>query len=515
MSFDLSKVPTSELHRVDYVNIPGVYEASEWGKKFHALRVDEALGGGAAGGGKSLIGLHDAIPHVLVANELCQREEIRWGEIEDSALHLRRLSTGLDPTIRRAKIAYGRVFGTIDGKDCKFYEKDLKFVFRSGFQHQFGHCKDKDDWAAYYSKNFSHIFFDELREFEDEQYQHISSRARSNHPVLQRMIKVRAATNPGPGWVRKYFVDPSPKGGKILKRKLVREDGTFEWHTRIYMHATLFDNPDKAFVRDYERRLLARPAHIRDALLHGNWWVVVGAYFADHFRPDLHIIKPFRIPGDWQVFRSLDWGYKSKGVCQWWAVDPDGNLICIREWVFSMMDGTRVAQRIRDIEKSLHLWGHGRSKITGPADTNLWSEYSTTDSHAEKMAREGVHWLKADKRSRQMNAERLLTRLDDHGGGLHRPGIMWFDTCRESITTIPTIQSDKNDSDVPEKCDIDHACDAAQYACAYQTVKYDTLKKRLDSRKSVYLDEEEKEFAKEDAREARKDRGRLGYGANY
>lgn len=510
----LEGVALEDLWKVDYVEIPGVYSPSAWQIECHSLRTDEALGAGAAGPGKSVWLLNDVTPHILVAEELCRRGIIRRGECQDGALHVRRLSTGLTPTIRRSRVLFRALFGD----RARWNENDGTWTFPSGYTFKFGHCKNPDDYLNYYSQNFTHIAYDELPELEAEQYHQLNTRIRSSDPTLGRMLKSRAACNPAPGWVRDYFYDPSGHNGRrVLKKKVWISETESEWHTRIYIPATIDDNPDKVFVRRYKKQLASKPKHIAQALLYGNWYVVVGAYFADHWRPDLHVIRPFQIPGDWPRFRSMDWGYKSPGCCLWWAVDPDGNLICTKEYTFSGKDGRQVAETIKQIEQGMGVWGQRGSKLSGPADTNLWGDWGQStgaDTHAAKMAKVGVNWVKADKRSRQMNAERLLARLDSHRHGTTHPGIMWYDTCQKSIETIPTIPADRNDSTVPEKMDRDHHLDAAVYACAYHTTTVAKLQERIKARKARNLDEEERYFEERD-RPGERDLGRLGYGARY
>ena len=518
----LASVRTEDLHLIDYVEVPGAYHASPWGREFHSLRTDEALGAGSAGPGKTWVLLGDCLPHVMVAEELVRRGEMRKGECQETAWHLRRRGSDLDVNIRRSKVIFRALFG---GR-AKFNENDGIWILPSGFQLKFGHCKNDGDFIQYWGQEACHVAYDELVEFTREQYDQINARVRSAHPVFTKMLKIRAACNPAPGWVRDYFYEPSGHAGrKILKRKIYlnAEETDWEWWTRIYLPATIDDNPDKPFVRRYKKQLASRPDHIRDALLYGNWYVTVGAYFSSHWRPDLHVVRPFQIPGDWPIFRTLDWGFKTHGCCLWWAVDPDGNLICIREYSFKMKDGTHVAKMIREIEKGMGLWGSRGSKITGPADTNLWGDWGQAigpDTHAAKMAKEGVNWVKFDKRSRQMNAERMLARLDSHHYGTTRPGISWFDTCKMCIQTIPTIPSEEPTDGaeigvVPKKVGNDHWSDASQQACAYHTTTVAKMQERIKTRKGRYLDDDERYFEEKDNKDKEEGRGRLGYGANY
>jgi len=512
---DLSHIKTEDLYKIDFVEIPGHYTPSAWGKECHQLRtrynIDEALVAGAAGVGKSLWGLADTFPIIVVAHELCKRGIIRWGElVDDQCLHLRRKTTGLDTSIRRA----APIFRFLDPK-ATFREKGATFTFSSGLRFQFGHCKDPRDWEQYYTASFVHIFYDEVSQFLREQYEQISGRCRATHPVLRKMRSIRSASNPAPGWVRDLFVDPAPDGRKVLRQKL--DDGTYK--RRIFIPGKLDDNPDKDFVADYKRNLMGRPEHIKRAQLYGDWWVTKDSYFAEHWRPDLHIIDRFKIPGDWPRFRALDWGYKSYGCALWFAVDPDGNLIVEKEYTFRFKDGDEVALAIKRIEtEELNLpWKHGkRSQITGPADTNLWGEGSSADSHAEKMARMGVVWTKADKASRRMNAERVLARLDSHQSGLHRPGLVFFRGLTEQcVKTLPTIPADVDNPDddkrsAPKKCDVDHWYDALSYGCAYRTTDGESLRKRVEQRKKRAMDDED-DGPKKPKR--RTNWGKLGYGS--
>ena len=50
---------------------PGEYKPSPWGTKFHALRVDEALGGGSAGPGKTTALIADPSEQIAVEHVRC------------------------------------------------------------------------------------------------------------------------------------------------------------------------------------------------------------------------------------------------------------------------------------------------------------------------------------------------------------------------------------------------------------------------------------------------------------
>ncbi len=363
----------------------------------------------------------------------------------------------------------------------------------------------------------TYIGFDELVQFEEEQYEQIQSRCRTADPVLRQMLKVRSMSNPtvtregmenvrlrDPLWVRKRFVDPWPAGKKTLVRKLTLKSGEEVRLTRIYLPAKLSDNPDPDFVRTYETRLQGMKEHQKQALLEGNWYATFGAFFED-WNNDVHICKPFQIPRDWLRFRSMDWGYKSPGVCHWWAMDFDGNIFCEHEFTFKGMTATQVGERIRDREINAKLYKGKRSLITGPADTQIWEQRgSSAMSIAEEMNRVGVGWLKADKTSRARNANLLLKRLREHENGTKAPGIVFFENAKKAIQTIPSIMSDPNDAEVPQDGGDDHWLDSALYACAFAS------RGRLGIPSHRHADEKDP-----DEEPADDSRGNLGYGDTF
>src|SRR5687768_6760504 len=172
------------------------YVASPWGQEFANLTHDEALGGGSAGPGKSLVLLMEPVPQIDMEHKRCllprdHELHLDWGQSSGKALHLRRTMPMLGETLSRAK----RIFPRID-QGVKWNENKSTFTFSSGYQYQFGHCSDNDAWEQYFSNQFTIIMFDELNQFNREQYDNIKSRCRSTDPVLRKMLKIRSMTNP-------------------------------------------------------------------------------------------------------------------------------------------------------------------------------------------------------------------------------------------------------------------------------------------------------------------------------
>jgi len=449
-----------------------IYDPSPWGQEYHALKVDEALGGGSAGPGKSLVLLNDCNDQIVVEDARCRAREIEWGRSVGWALHLRREFPRLEQTIHRSKL----IFPKIDS-GAKWDAQSHKWRFSSGFQYSFGHLKDNDSYLNYRSNEYTGLFIDELGEIEHEDsYHELVGRVRTSDPVLSGMLKARSMSNPFPNWVRSYFVDPVRKGRVVLSKRVTLEDKTVETRTRIFLPARLTDNPDALFRRKYEANLRGKPKHIIASLLNGDWYVVAGAFFAEEWDPDRVVIKPFKIPQGWKRFRSGDWGFKDECVILWWAVDPEGNLICYRELTLNgrnakrRYDARQVAIKIKEIEIAAGEWNLRRdsSRLQGWMDTQLWSDIgmSARDhgrTMADDMAAEGVHWLKASKGRRQA-AQQIIRRLNEQGPN-GEPGIMFFENCRGCITTIPAIGTDAEDPEKPADGGPDHWLAATAYAC--------------------------------------------------
>lgn len=461
-----------------------LYQPSEWGQRFHLLPHHEAMGAGAAGPGKSIVLLWEPLAQMTVEHERAFNREHPYYFGVDSkgrglstgwALHLRRTSPMLETSIQRSK----RLFPRWD-PGAEWKEQKMTWEFSSGYRYQFGHCAENDDWDRYLSAEFTIICYDELVQFNKEQYEQINTRLRSTDPVLKDMLKIRSMSNPvmkkgikedfavnDPQWVKKYFVSPAPLGGETLRKTLKRADGTKFTRDRIYLPAKLSDNPDPVFVKQYEETLLDKPPHIRNALLYGLWDITEGSYFGAVWNLQQHVCKPFAIPPDWPVFRSMDWGYQTQGCIHWYAMDPDDVLFVIKEYSFRKKTADVVAGEVAAIEKDLGVWGkNGKSLISGPADTQLWEQRGERGkSKAAEFFERGIPWRKADKKSRQRNAERVSQRLDTRDG-LRDPKLVIFSNCIKLIETLPSLQMNPKNTEEPADGGDDHWCDSLFYGCA-------------------------------------------------
>ena len=417
--------------------------------------------------------------------ELIKNNPLDWGDSVGWVLQVMRLMPNHRQNIMRAQ----KIFPKID-PGVKWNEKEKFFKFSSGLRYEFGHCKDRNDHINYLSLEFTYIGFDELIKILETQYDAIRARLRTSDPVLKYFLRCCSMSNPrlaaskgedivvdDPYWVKRRFVDPYPSGNVLLRKTVTRRGGEKEYITRIYLPATLYDNPDKEFVRDYEKRLLGMPQHIRDCYLYGKWDGVIGSHFKDDWNPDIHICNKFKIPSHWPIFRSMDWGFSSNGVIHYYALDTDNDILYVfYEITFKKKDAEYIATNvIKPFEIRNKLWNEKKneSKLNdsvggGPCDRQLWEERgSSYKTKYMQMADNGVSWQKADQRSREANCQTFQERLRGHEENTRPPKIIFFKNCMMTTKTIPALETDPNNLEQPVKGGQDHWYDSITYGCRF------------------------------------------------
>lgn len=202
---------------------------------FLSLPTQEALYGGAAGGGKSVALLAAALQYVQIPGY--------------NALLLRK--TFADLVKPDALIPLS--FLWLNDTDAVWDGQKKRWLFPSGATLSFGYCDAENDKYIYQGAQYQMIGFDELTQFSETQYQYLLSRLR-RRVDLDVLLRARAASNPGGighDWVKQRFI--------------VEENPD-----RPFVPAKLEDN--KQLDREsYERSLMLLDPVTRAQLMHGNW----------------------------------------------------------------------------------------------------------------------------------------------------------------------------------------------------------------------------------------------------
>ena len=434
---------------------------------FMARPEDEALYGGAAGGGKSDALVIEALRQVHIPHY--------------KALILRKTYPQLSELVEKTQGYYPRIF-----PKARYNATSHTWRFPSGAKIVFGNLQHAKDKLNYQGKAYDFIAFDELTQFTYEEYSYLFSRNRPNGPGTRCYI--RATANPGGighGWVKDRFITPAVPMQTIWDMVKVRyPDGHEELRrkSRIFVPSSVFDNP--ALLRndpDYLTRLASLPEAERKALLYGDWDSFSGQVFTEwrndpeHYgdRVGTHVISPFLIPKSWSIWRGFDWGYTRPFSVGWYAVDHDGRMYRIRELYGCKADDNgqpvpntgvcwnapRVAQEIRRIEEEdPNLKGR---RIHGIADPAI-HQRNGGDSIAELMEKEGVYWDKADN-TRIAGKQQLHNRLAFDSQGI--PMLYVFSTCRHFIRTVPALVYSQVDVEDVDTDGEDHIYDECRYVC--------------------------------------------------
>lgn len=104
-----------------------------------------------------------------------------------------------------------------------------------------------------------------------------------------------------------------------------------------------YTHKDNPYLWDYDRQqwtkagdhyvnvVLESMTGTRRARLRDGRWVQAEGVVYDQWSTELHVVAPFKIPQDWRRLMAIDFGFTHPLVIQWWAVDPDGQLVLYRE----------------------------------------------------------------------------------------------------------------------------------------------------------------------------------------
>ena len=430
-------------------------------RAFMARCEDEALYGGAAGGGKSDALVIEALRQVNVPNY--------------RALILRKTFPQLRELIDKTMQYYKPVF-----PKARYNASNHCWTFPSGAKIYFGSMFRTQDKYNYQGQQFDFIGVDELTHFTWEEYSYLMSRNRPSGPGTQ--VYIRATANPGGighGWVKARFITPAPPGTRMVQLVDVKKpDGTVEKmrRTRVFIPSTIFDNP--ALLKNdpgYLNNLASLPEAQKQALLYGSWDSFSGQVFTEwrndpaHYEDQrwTHVIAPFRIPAHWKIWRGYDFGYAKPFSVGWYAADEEGRLYRIKELYGCTgtpneglkIDPVEQARRIREAEQNDPML-KGRV-IQGVADPAIFNE-SQGESIAQMQEKHPnyLFWKPGDH-TRLAGKMQFHYRLAFDAEG--RPMFQVFSTCRHFIRTIPNLVYDESNVEDIDTTQEDHIYDECRY----------------------------------------------------
>jgi len=235
-------------------------EASLTQKVFLRTYALEALFGGAAGGGKSSALLMAAMQYVDVPGYSAILFRRTYADLSLPGALMDRFKDWIAPH-----------------DDIHWNANSYVATFPSGARISFGYLNNQNDYLRYKGSEFQFIGMDEVTEIRESDYRYMFSRLRrpANGPLSQVPLRMRAASNPAPNWVRQRFIVEGLETN------------------RIFVPSKLTDNPG-IDAESYRQALQALDPVERRRLEEGDWWSsTLGSMFD---RTSFVIIDPHEIP---------------------------------------------------------------------------------------------------------------------------------------------------------------------------------------------------------------------------
>jgi predicted phage terminase large subunit-like protein len=238
-------------------------------KVFLRTNALEALFGGAAGGGKSSALLMAALQFVDVPNYSAILFRRTYADLALPGAIMDRFVTWMAPY-----------------DDVRWNSNNYTALFPSGARISFGYLNNSQDYLRYKGAEFQFIGMDEVTEIREADYRYLFSRLRrpASGPLAKVPLRMRAASNPAPNWVRQRFIVEG------------RE------HGRIFVPSKLTDNPgiDAA---SYRQSLQALDPVERRRLEEGDWWsTTLGTMFE---RESFVLLDPHEVPEVTNMARAV------------------------------------------------------------------------------------------------------------------------------------------------------------------------------------------------------------------
>lgn len=328
--------------------------------------------------------------------------------------------------------------------------------FSNGSTIRFGHF-DIGASEEYQGQEYDWIFLDEATQFTYQEFRTLGGCLRGTTDVPKRFYLTCNPGGVGHQWVKRLFID------KKFKTDSENPEENENPKDYSFIQATVEDNTHLMKASPaYVQMLSSLPENIRKAHRYGDWSALSGSYFPE-FSEATHVIKPFKIPDDWVRYRAFDYGLDCL-ACFWIAVDTGGRCYVYRELKVSNQIPTDASRLILDCT----LPSEKIACTFVPPD--MWNRQKETGkTMAEIFMICGIGIVKADNNRVQghLLMKEMLKNMPDG-----KPGLLFFDNCKEIISDIQAIQSDeKNPNDcAKEPHEITHTVDGIRYFCISRTL---------------------------------------------
>lgn len=408
------------------------YVPLKWQWKFHAAarRADKPDGpvkigvGGARGPGKS-----HAVFSQAVLDDCMRVKGLKGLFLRQTGRAAQESFEDLIQRVLKGKVEY------------EYSRHQSVLTLSNGSRLVLGGFYDDRDIDRYIGIEYDFIAIEELNQLtEDRVLKLLGSMRTSKENWRPRLY---ASFNPGGighAFVKKLFVDP---------HAMQKEDKT------TFIPSTYRDNPylNPEYI-DYLENL---PGQLGKAWRDGSFDIFEGQYFQEWNR-ERHVVVPFKIPEGFKRFRAYDHGRTAPACMKWYALDYDGRVWVYRELYVKGMNVDQIAAKVNTLSE-------GETYTYSVADPSIFARTGFVDAAggqtiAESFARHGITFIPGS--NRRVDGWSLMHKYL-YWDKETIPKILYFNTCFDSIRTIPTlIHDDKKPEDLNTNGE-DHAADTDRY----------------------------------------------------
>ena len=349
----------------------------------------------------------------------------------------------LRQTGKSAQESFEDLIGKVLAKRIRYSYNPSRNLLRfpNGSRILLGGFENEKDIDKYIGIEYDLIAVEELNQLTEEKMTKLEGSLRTSKSDWRP--RIYASFNPGGighQFVKSIFVEP------FLFKKEVRTK---------FIPSRYKDNP--YLNKEYVDYLEGLTGSLGKAWREGDFDLFEGQYFSEWSR-DRHIVNPFAIPDSWKRFRSYDHGRENPACCKWYALDYDGRVWVYREYYVKGMNVDQIAQEIN------RLSGNEVYEYS-TADPSIFAKLGFVDKYggqtiAESFAKYGIMFIPAS--NRRVDGWNLMHQYL-YWDKDKEPKMVYFNTCFDSIRTIPIlIHSDIKPEDVDTRGE-DHPGDADRY----------------------------------------------------
>lgn len=384
------------------------------------------------------------------------------------AIFFRRTFKRSQEIIDRGHEMYHDKFGAVWKAD------EHRWIFPSKAKIEVSHMENENSKADHQGKEYTAIFWDQIEEFTETQFDFVSAANRTSHPGLR--CYQMASHNPGGighVWVNRRFVQGKVPGQTYYMDFKLPNGQTIR-RTYCFIRGNVYEN--KALLTanpQYLGVLMALPPKMRKAMMDGDYDILEGQYF-EEWSSLTHVVRPFEIPKEWAIYQSMDWGYEAPLSCHWWAVPPAmDHVYCVREYYQNHVRSPEAAKAIHEISQEMFgdRYVSQRRIKAMYCDPSIFADKGDSgkaiSEDFSQVMREQVdgrpHILTLvpsnNDRVPGWNVFRNMLAMTADG----KPFAQWFSTCKHAIETIPTLVHDENHPEDLDSDGEDHAADDSRY----------------------------------------------------